>query len=544
MIMSSESTGVSPRREAIVLAVVLLLFTTFNFVTSTRFPLPWQDEDQFTDVAANFALGYGFTSTVWTCGDHDITNFFACNAPLYPYIAGLWIRHFGFTILGVRSLNYLMMTLACFFLWLAVRRLKLIHGSLSRLLLVPLIVTGYGLGINYRSGRYDCLGILLFAAILLACSIKRPSWRYSLIAVGGAVLPFAGLQLVCYAVVLSVALLVAFRTAVLREVLILGAGIALGGIAFCGFLVYHGALERFLAALHSENPTSFLQRFSDREQRIERLPKDPSLVLLYCSLLVLAIRQFREGRFRIRSPLGFGIAVGAIVPVGMILVGKFTTYYSWMAYIPLCIALLACVSELSPGRPLSTALAVLLVATGCLLGMPLQAASAIYYWGDRDMRPVEEMAARNIGPQDWVYTDYAAYFAVKRLTEHVFIPFVIPSQYRDRITVMVLAPGDYERYAHQIVRGSWYDTGDGLASSGHDLVKRSFAVLLQRRNDFKVYKRTTAAAGSTAASTPDSAARLSTIVAQYAAHACRTVFTHKLGARPLVRNYGRIPLCS
>jgi hypothetical protein len=486
----SEAKGRSPRNEAVILGVFLLCFTAYNFITGAHFPLPWQDEDQFTDVAANFALGHGFTSSVWTCGDHNIAGFFACNAPLYPLVNGLWIRTAGFTVLGVRSFNYLLISLSCFVLWLAVRRLGLIEEASSRLLLAPLIVAGYGLGINYRSGRYDCLDILLCSAVLLAASIKSPPWRLRLIALGGALLPFAGFQLLPYAVLMSIVLLVVLRLSVLWEVLALGVGVAMGVAALIGMYSHMGVLHNFFASVHGENPSSYLVRFTDPEKRSERLPKDPSLIFAYLALMAIGVQQAWERKLRLRSMLGFGLVAGAFVPVAMILVFKFTTYYTWMAYIPICIALMASASKLSfRARPLTTGVAGLCIAVGCLLGFPLQAASAFYYWHDRDMRPVEAMVAREVGPRDWVYTDYAAYFAVKARTPYVFIPFDVSPQYRDKITVLILAPGDYEQYAHAIVGGDWYETGDDLNSSGHDVVKRSFAILLQRRNDFRVFKR-------------------------------------------------------
>src|ERR1700722_1441974 len=124
--MASVDIELSPRKEAMIVGLFLLVFTIFNFTTSTRFPLPWQDETQFTDVAENLAAGHGFTSSVWTCGNHDLGAFFACNTPLYPYLDGIWIRAFDFSVLGARSLNYLFIGLACWNLWLAVRRLNLI----------------------------------------------------------------------------------------------------------------------------------------------------------------------------------------------------------------------------------------------------------------------------------------------------------------------------------------------------------------------------------------------------------------------------------
>jgi hypothetical protein len=478
------------RREYFLLAIMLLLFVAYNFATSTRFPLPWQDEDMFTDVAANFALGNGFTSSVWTCGDHQTSSFFACNTPLYPFVSGLWIKIFGFTILGVRSLNYILMALSCWVLWLAVRRLGWIENPMHRLLFIPLVLMGYGVGINFRSGRYDCLSILLCSSIMLASTLRSRPLRCALIALGGIILPFSGLQLLPLALIFSVCLVLIYRWTVLPECLALCAGAAVGGVALLGLYHHFGVLNNFFDSLRTESPTSFKDRFIDDEDRTKRLPKDPSLFLLYGALLVISIQQMVRGKFRLRSALGFGLVAGTLVPVSMMLISKFTTYYTWMACIPICIGIASAISCIDLRRRSfwSSAVALLLVGA-CLLGLPLQAASAIYYWHDRDTEPVEALVSRQVNSSDWVFADFAAYFAVRKKTQHVFIPFIVPSQYQNKISVMILAPGEYERYAHARIGGDWYDTGERLSSSGHDLVERSFAVLLQRRNDMRVYKR-------------------------------------------------------
>jgi MFS family permease len=473
----------SVRKEFVCVILLLAVVFGFNLATSTKFPLPWQDEDQFTDVAANFALGQGFVSSVWTCGDHNLNNYFACNSPLYPYLLGQWIRTFGFSIRSARSLNYVLISLATFILWLSTRRLNLVLHPGYRFLIVPLVLTGYGLGINYRSARYDCLGILIMSTMLLAYSIHRSRLRLGALTALGIGIPFGGLQLVGFVAVVGAILLAFLRAKIVKELIAIGCGIAVGGALLCGFYVYHGVLQSFLAAVHSERGLASIN------WRV-CVPKDPSLFLFYLALLVLAGSRLRERQLKLHSLLGFAIIAGALIPIGMFLLGKFPTYYSWMAYIPIVIVLCGTLSEVSfRSKPAAVAVATTCIFLGLLMGAPLQMGSAIYYWHDRQVAPVESLISRNVGPKDWVYTDYSAYFAVRKHTHYVFIPFVIPPQYRDKISVMVLPPGDFEKFAHSIIGGEWHDTGDSIFSPGHDLVRRNFAGLLQRRNDLKVYRR-------------------------------------------------------
>ncbi|MDE1178753.1 MAG: hypothetical protein PW789_19435 [Edaphobacter sp.] len=503
--MTNHVPARAERRATLSLLVLLLAFVAYNMATSTRFPLPWQDEDMFTDVAANFAMGNGFTSSVWTCGDHMTTSFFACNAPLYPFVSGLWIKAFGFTISAVRSLNYLLIAASCYVLWLAIKRLGLIANPWQRLSFVPLLLMGYGIGINFRSGRYDCLGILLCSSILLAATIPSRRLRLGLIGGGGFLLPFCGLHMVPFAFILSCCLLLVCGTSVLGECAVLCSAAAVGVAALLGVYHHFGVLQNFFDSLHTESPGSFKDRFLNDVERTKRLPKDPSLFLLYGAVLLIAAECWRKKQLQVRSVLGFGIIAATLVPLGMILVSKLTTYYSWMAYIPLALALAASFRWFSlRRRPFVTAAAATMVMAACLLGLPLQAASALYYWDDRDMEQVNALAARDIGPDDWVYTDFAAYFAVRRQTSHVFIPFTVPDQYHDLVNVMILGPGEFERYGKSIIGGDWYDTGHSLTSGGHDVVKRSFAILLQRRNDLRVYRRRATTTGHPAVAASES----------------------------------------
>src|SRR5271170_5935181 len=54
--------------EPILIATMLIGLFAINLSTSSRFPLPWQDEEVFTDVAVNLATGHGFVSSVDACG--------------------------------------------------------------------------------------------------------------------------------------------------------------------------------------------------------------------------------------------------------------------------------------------------------------------------------------------------------------------------------------------------------------------------------------------------------------------------------------------
>jgi hypothetical protein len=480
MLKSCQDKAGRPWLEVLAVALMAVTFLVLNLATSARFPLPWQDEIVFTDVAVNLASGRGFISTVNMCGDKLIDHFWSCNAPLFPSLLGQWIKIFGFTILAVRSLNYVLILIGVLVLWYAVRRLALIPRAPQRLLFVVLLMAGYGMGFIYRSARYDCLGLLLFSLVLLAYSLHSVRLRISVITVLGILMPLAGIQLILYSVLLCGLMLVSLKRRVILEVVALGAGIAIGSGALVALFYMNGVLANFASAL-----------FGEGNGRFQYASKDPSFAILLAVCMLLAIGQSRRHRFRLISPLGICLACGTLIPVGMLCLGKFPIYYSWMAYVPLALGVSAAMSGSASERPrLITCLSISGLFLACAVGLPVQLASAFYYWKDRDYTRIESLVQNNLNSDDWVYTYYSGYFAVRNVTPYVFMPFSIPDRYRDKISVLVLSPEDFAAYGHAIIGGSWRDIGEGISDTGRDVLPNNrLAILLQRRINLRIYRR-------------------------------------------------------
>ena len=175
-----------------------ILFTTFlaaNLVTSARSPVIWQDEVMFADPAVNLYLGHGFTTSAWFQPRDTV---FAGNSPLYSLCLYPWISVFGFSVTAVRALNYVLILGVIVTCWLALDRLGLVHDLAGRLVFALLVLCADGVTYSYRSGRYDCLGMLIVAGMFTpwACLAHRPR-RIALFLLA-ALVPLAGLQLIPY----------------------------------------------------------------------------------------------------------------------------------------------------------------------------------------------------------------------------------------------------------------------------------------------------------------------------------------------------------
>ena len=160
------------------------------------------------------------------------------------------------------------------------------------------------------------------------------------------------------------------------------------------------------------------------------------------------------------------VAIGAVgVPWGIAVIGHYPIYYSWMGFVPLAIGFCGFVSLEAPS--LSTYARVLLysaVGIACLIGLPARLGVTILQWKERDYQPVETLAARTLNPEDWVYADYPAYYAVKPIAALTILPTyraVISEEEKSHVTALVINPETYDDVV-QLFRAKWKDTGDAV----------------------------------------------------------------------------------
>jgi hypothetical protein len=182
----------------------MFLFVCLFFGASLQ-PV-WLDEVALTEPASNLYLYGEFTSSAWY---HQPNNVFhVSTSPLYVFMLALWMKIVGFSILKVRLLNYLLMILSSVFLWLAVKRLKLLTSPCLRIILVVSFLMIGGINFSYISGRYDIICILLCLIIFFLFSINNVKKRLFLITLVGFFLPSSGLSSVVFSILLLSILLV------------------------------------------------------------------------------------------------------------------------------------------------------------------------------------------------------------------------------------------------------------------------------------------------------------------------------------------------
>ena len=430
------------------LVVILAVWLIANFLTAARYPCASNDEVAYADPAVNLLLHGKWVSTGWYA--QDISGFFAGNVPLYPALLFLWLKVFGFSIVTVRSLDYVLFAMVAIILYAAIPRLTAASrgSSAAGIVFTLLLLFGYSLIFDYRSARPDVLTILLVSIPALAC-IARWRFRIAVVSLCAFLLPCAGLQTLPLLVVLALFLLWLNWREYWQPVFAAGFGSACGVAALLALYHSHGVLGAFFRSIRWHvAQTVTVHRY--------QYPKDFSLVILLAGAIGVELIHASRGRFRLRSPLALGILLSLAISASLVLAGKFETYYGWMAYIPLSIA--AVIEWAKPGLDrLSGRLLECAFAAAIFIGAGLHICSAVYNWPYRDPSLPDQLVARNLKPGDIAYADPSAYYG---LLNNGFTPYVgyyadIMSQQEKNLTSVLVVQPRFLSEATAKIGGAW-----------------------------------------------------------------------------------------
>src|SRR4030095_6214232 len=242
-----ETSSQRHRGETWWVILLLLGFLALNLLTSTRYPFVAGDEVTYSDPAVNLYLGKGFTSTAWFA--QSANEFWAGNVPLHPLLLYLWLKLFGLSILSVRSINYVYMAVSSWWLWRFCLRLNLINSARLRLVLLGLIISGFGVLFSYRSGRPDCLAMLIVCLFLTAHLFRRAWLVYLSFFLLGCLSPWVGMQLLPLLGVSGVVLSLYLGKPFLPRVIAAWLGVAVGFGSLLLFYFSHNVLAEFLTSI-------------------------------------------------------------------------------------------------------------------------------------------------------------------------------------------------------------------------------------------------------------------------------------------------------
>ncbi len=458
---------ISARRELIVVLALIATLTCVNLVTGSRSPTVWQDEVQVADAAINSVLGNGFTSTVSPFRDGAL---FA-RTTLYPLALVPWLSVFGIGPLAARSLGILLAACAALLAWRGAVRWGRLRGAGLRAAVPALVLCGYGMARTYRSGRYDSVAILLVCTGWWAFhdpSRRRAvAWLFGLSLLGA----FAGPYVPAYGVLVALLIVLAAGRAGVSRAAAVFAGTLASAVAFGGVHAALGTYSEMVASFSGPHalPASVPDRIATTAAALPGvLLTDWSTSILLVVLAACAFLIPRERRGDVVRALVTGIVAFVAIPVVFMLLGRYRSYYTWTAFLPVALAALAVLDGTLAvpvarwkARTLATG-----VVLALLVGLPARTAVTVLQWDARDPLRAASFVEQNVSPDDDALIGYQAYYGARLHARSVTSPgaagYLTAEDYA-RIDVIVAEPGLAERFA-EAAGGRWREV-DRLAPS-------------------------------------------------------------------------------
>jgi hypothetical protein len=479
------SEEVESGRELRLVLGFLVVFLLFNILTATSYPIPNVDEAMIAEPAINFLHGQGFHVR------------FSEILVVYPFLLVPWFELFGTSLRSLRSAGIVCTTAALLLLWSAVRRLDIVSRASSRLLLLLLLATEYGMIFAYRSGRYDGFGALLMAAILWAMSIEGRSGRLFSLCILCLILPWAGPQYMPLLFVAGVVLVILFRWRYWQEIAVSYLSSALGTAIFLAGVYACGRLSTFLAFTKSQQRSAgFISSLIRQGKLVHHnyIPKDLSFPFLFAAAIVLFVSLRQQKRVTSRSAVVWGIMFAAIFTGVLLAVAKFPTYYSYMIVIPVAVSVCSGLSVCDSVKAKRIVIAFCILSALAGAGLNLMA-----YESDRedhDYSRIQQFVSQSIHSDDIVYVEPVAYETTRDRARDAYFPNpdfeiteLMTQQQKDSVTV-VLVRSDWGGDITRALGGSWHETGENLAPAAQSIFDdRNLGFLTARFSGLRVYRR-------------------------------------------------------
>jgi 4-amino-4-deoxy-L-arabinose transferase-like glycosyltransferase len=459
MLIDDPHRDVPARWEWACVLALLAVWLAINLLTANVSPIVHTDEALFADPAWHLATGRGLTSTFWA---QPPGTFYATNVPLYFVILAQWIKLFGLSPLAVRSLDMLLVVFASAAVWLAVRRGGLVRSPRAAFAMLLVLLASTEVSTIARNARYDALCALTCSVAFLGAMSPSKYARATIALTAGIIAPLAGLQMILYLGALGILLLLFWPRRLVRVVLWLWLGMAIGVGLLALILHMNHALMPFWSVLRRVKP--FQPPPSAPRQIMIFVTAHPTLIIGGVVLLALALAARRRGELHWRSPEIFGLVSAIGIPSALAMFYHFRGEYGWMISAPILIAIVMSMLRLRTENRRSVAFAfacagLLAIA---LIGYPLMMAGGIVRAAGRDYTRVTRFVQQNLQPTDRVAIDPPAYYPARTLAAECIGQYQIPALSADEkaaINVLIIDPGNKPAFA-QSLGGTWREVAD------------------------------------------------------------------------------------
>lgn len=411
---------------------LLLAGFVFSLATYNLYPTVWADEVLWSEPAINLVETGRFTTSVWQF--QRAGSFWAAQSPLYCFGLAGWMKLFGTDLLAARSFNFALISLGTYLTWLVSWRCRVISRPILRILVVPLLLCGYGMSFSYRCSRPDIAGMVCLLCLGLAFFIHQQKRQLGAVFLCAFVAPWIGIQVALYVGVCCLLAKLFFQRATWWLCIASATGVVLGLVTMLGFYHFHGVLTDLMASIsqaaqeneHWGGVNSYDSSIPFRlGLTLAAYKSDMSSAALLAGWVVLGSLHARDF-FKMRN--GGNLFLASIiltVPLVFSLTGHFAFYYSYMIYIPLVLLFLSTLElAASSGPPVrwSTGAGIAAAVAACAVGLPLRLLISKKLCQIVPRAEYASVIQSALAPDDVVFADYPAFFECKSVASLVYSP--------------------------------------------------------------------------------------------------------------------------
>ena len=443
--------------------VYILLSMAFAFANAITLShlSPWIDEVMMLDTSYNMAFHGSWETTAWyrVVGQYPFSTY----PPLYQMLATVWMWLFGGSLIVVRSMNLLFtFTLGCMSLRLMERhRLQLTQWSTA---LFTMLLWGTSeMAWMYRNGRPDMLCALVFVFTVFAIDryllVKSRVHRLAVIATS-ALLLCSGLQAAVYLCALWLFFFITMRGQrgeAVRLLVLLLSGFLLGLGLVSLFMLAHGRLMAFACSIIQYSATlsdlaltvlpwageffdfnsePFMQKLQELNtetsliQQFSLMVEYRSFVILFFVALLAYTAYFRRNWWNLLSDKGFMLLLCALyVPVMMNLAGRFTSYYRWMAFLPLIVSVTSIASRHRFCCIAFSIVTILLTLFG------IRSMWSADQWNHKNLHSFVQR--QHFKPSDAVVCPFSTFYEIKPVCDTCYFVGIFPTDYLGHVDYII-----------------------------------------------------------------------------------------------------------
>jgi hypothetical protein len=301
----------------------------------------------------------------------------------------------------------------------------------------------------------------------------------------GIFLPFAGLQLLPFILIMSLVTLVVVRPAPRAPLICLALGCLLGITLLCALYLAHGTFSTFVQSALGHGvyfktegnryfsklislPNAF---FGNPFQLWQTDRMDYSSLIVFVLILLLSLTDYYRHKL-VSYPSRFALLISLLVPLFMHLSAHFRIYYRWMTFVPCAICLMMILEELWDSLSIKFRIATIVaLAVAAGIGLPARLAFLALYSEQRNYSTLKILVDEQILPSDRIYSNGPAYFAAVASNPHVLSEGYLLRMTPDEISQISLLIVSPEKFAEVEARipGPWIKTAELMPQSSSPL---------------------------------------------------------------------------